>query len=357
VLYNNGTKAKTNIFVRDNRLKQGDLTMSRYTDAYSKFIAKYDLDLNIKTEYEGATSLAAFDDFVIATSQDDIAKEAYISTLSSALVSYINKKVRIEPGKKHDTGNINLGDFVTEFDKLIDAIRTDEAEAKNTEYQHVKFEDMPMNRVINEVWDKVAPSFNKTLPTMWKDNIRSGKMKIDDMKKVTNGLFFKLSPIDMEDVDKSKLQGELTSIVAAYEAMKQVRETRKGFFGFFWRMFHRVENEEELNYLSGLTNQIDLLMYKEYDVSGVTSKLNGKNILGQNIAGAAKVQATEQEEKILFDVDEDKDLSFDIENEPVFEKKISLGDQVKKDITEVSTERSGKIEDSPALTDPNKHLV
>jgi hypothetical protein len=280
-----------------------------------------------------------------------------MSTLSSALISYIGKKVKMESGNNYDLSNFDLYDFITEFDDVMNAIRSDEAAKEKTEYTHRKFEGLPLDKVANQAWARVAPAFNKTLPTMWKERIRAGSMKIEDMVKTTNSFYSRLAPIEMDGIDKTKLHGELTNIVAAYEAMKQVRETRKGFFGFFWRMFHREENEKELNYLSVLANQIDLLMYKEYDVSGVTSKLNGKNILGQNIAGAAEVEATEQEEKILFDVDEDKDFSFDIENEPVFENKISLGEQVKKDITEVSTERSGKIEDSPALTDPNKHLV
>jgi hypothetical protein len=224
------------------------------------------------------------------TSPERKAQNVYISTLSSALTDYIIKKVKIEPQKSYYLANIDIGGFITAFDDVMNAIRSDEAEKEETEYTHRKFEGLPIDRVANEAWARVAPAFNKTLPTMWKERIRSRSMKIEDMEKTTSSLYTQLAPIDMDGVDKTQLQDELKTIVAAYEAMRQVRETRKGFFGFFWRLFNREQNTKEVNYLNRLKNQISMLEQKEYDVDVVTNALNEKNILSREVPSATNAK-------------------------------------------------------------------
>lgn len=171
---------------------------------------------------------------------------------------------------------------------------------------------------------------------MWKERIRSGSMKIEDMSNITNSFYTQLAPVDMDEVDKTQLQNELKTIVAAREAMMQVRETRKGFFGFFWRIFNREQNKAEVNYLGRLQAQIAMLEQKEYDIDGVTNEINGNNILSREIPGATNVKEVEYEG---------------------LENKIRLGDQIKNDIEEVSVASTGKIDESPVLTDPDKKLI
>ena len=48
------------------------------------------------------------------------------------------RALKIEPGKSYDLANFKLHDFITEFDKLMNAIRSDEAEKEKTEYTHMK---------------------------------------------------------------------------------------------------------------------------------------------------------------------------------------------------------------------------
>ena len=86
-----------------------------------------------------------------------------------------------------------------------------------------------------------------------------------------------MAPVDMDGVDRTQFQNELKTIVAAHEAMSQVRETRKGFFGFFWRIFNREQNKKEVSYLGRLQFQIEMLRFKEYDIDGVTNEINGNN--------------------------------------------------------------------------------
>lgn len=272
--------------------------MGRYENAYAEFKAKYDLDLNIQTEYVGAKLITPIDDFATETSPEENARNVYMSTLSSALTFYINKRLKMESEKSYDLSNFDLHDFITEFDKVMEAIRSDKAEEEKTKYTHRKFEGLPLDSVANDAWNRVAPRYNKTLPTLWKERIRAGSMKIEDMVQITNSLYTRLAPIDMDGIDKTQLQDELKTIVAAHEAMRQVRETRKGFFGFFWRIFNREQNKNEVAYLGRLQVQIAMLEQKDYDVDSVTNALNGKNILSREVPSATNVKEAEHEEEV-----------------------------------------------------------
>ena len=114
------------------------------------------------------------------------AQNVYISTLSSALTDYISKKVKIEPQKSYDLANIDIGGFITAFDDVMNAIRSDEAEKENTEYTHRKFEGLPMNRVANEAWARVAPRYNKPLHEIWAGQIRRGTLSLEQLQRITN---------------------------------------------------------------------------------------------------------------------------------------------------------------------------
>ena len=135
--------------------------MGKYELAYAEFTAKYDLNLDIQAEYDGANRLASIDDFAMDTSPARKAQNVYISTLSSALTDYISKKVKIESGKSYDLANIDVGGFIAEFDKVIDAIRSDEAEKEKTEYTHRKFEGLPIESGSNASPRFVCYSINR----------------------------------------------------------------------------------------------------------------------------------------------------------------------------------------------------
>jgi hypothetical protein len=66
--------------------------------------------------------------------------------------------------------------------------------------------------------------------------MKSGRLKIEDARLAVHSLHEKLIA---KDAKKEELTGELKNIVAAREAMRQLRESRKGFIGFFWKLFNR----------------------------------------------------------------------------------------------------------------------
>ena len=308
--------------------------MGKYNDAYAKFTKKYDVPLNIQTEYDGAEKLAFIDDFVMSSSPAKKAQSVYMSTLSSALTSYINKKLKMEAGKSHELANFDVRDFVTEFDKVIEAIRSDKAEKEKTEYTHRQFEGLPLDRVANDAWGRVAPGYNKTLPTMWKEQMKSGRLKIENARLAVHSLYEKLTA---KDAKKEELTGELKNIVAAREAMRQLRESRKGFIGFFWKLFNREQNNQEKDLLNLLEIEVNELKGPDYnyDVDGVFYEATRETPFGESELYRTNAQ------DLSIDKREPEKFPINVEKEKVSESKETVKEEVKEVKEEVKEEEYG----------------
>ena len=113
---------------------------------------------------------------------------------------------------------------------------------------------------------------NKTLPTLWFERLDSKKMSVDQIQGITNNA---IDLLFAEDADKDELQGQLVNVVAAQEAMRQLRESREGFFGFFWKLFNRDLNAKEEEYMNSLTAAVSELRTGGYDVDTVRHELTG----------------------------------------------------------------------------------
>ena len=252
--------------------------MGKYEQAYAEFIAKYDLNLNVQTEYNGANRLASLDDFVMSSSPEDKARNVYISTLSSALTDYISKKVKIEPGKNYDLANIDVGGFIAEFDKVIDAIRSDEAEKEKTEYTHRKFEGLPFDRVANEAWARVAPGFNKPLHEIWAGQIRKGSLSLEQLQRITNSSTRLLD--DMTDPNRSystAANKDLADVITIKNAMETAISKRSWISylnPFNWGPYGR-----ESSYLRELNGKINTYRESNFPVDDVVPAIYTGNML------------------------------------------------------------------------------
>ena len=252
--------------------------MGKYEQAYDEFVAKYDLNLNIQTEYDGANRLASIDDFAMDTSPERKAQNVYISTLSSALTDYISKKVKIEPKKNYDLANIDIGGFIAEFDKVIDAIRSDEAEKEKTEYTHRKFEGLPIDRVANEAWARVAPGFNKPLHEIWAGQIRKGSLSIEQMQKITSSSTRLLD--DMTGPNRnynSAANKDLADVVMIKNAMAEAINKRS--WTSWLNPFNWGPNMRENAYLKELNGKINTYRENNFPVDNVVPAMYAGNML------------------------------------------------------------------------------
>ena len=251
--------------------------MGKYEQAYAEFIAKYDLNLNIQTEYDGANRISSIDDFSMDTSPARKAQNVYISTLSSALTDYISKKVKIEPGKNYDLANIDVGGFIAEFDKVIDAIRSDEAEKENTEYTHRKFEGLPFDRVANEAWARVAPRFNKPLHEIWAGQIRNGSLSLEQLQRITNSSTRLLDGMVGSIGYNSAANKDLADVVMIKNAMAEAINKRS--WTSWLNPFNWGPNMRENAYLKELDGKINTYRENNFPVDSVVPAIYSGNML------------------------------------------------------------------------------
>ena len=251
--------------------------MGKYEQAYAEFIAKYDLNLNIQTEYDGANRISSIDDFSMDTSPARKAQNVYISTLSSALTDYISKKVKIESGKSYDLANIDVGGFIAEFDKVIDAIRSDEAEKENTEYTHRKFEGLPFDRVANEAWARVAPGFNKPLHEIWAGQIRNGSLSLEQMQRITSSSTRLLDGMLGTLGYNSAANKDLADVVMIKNAMAEAINKRS--WTSWLNPFNWGPNMRENAYLKELNGKINAYRESNFPVDNVVPAMYAGNML------------------------------------------------------------------------------
>lgn len=198
-----------------------------YDNAYEKFNSKYHVNSNLYNEYISGKAVIGIDDFSFDVDTKTQETEAYISTLATAFNIYFRDKIKIEDNKKYEVSDISLGDFIVDFDKLMNGIRTREAEEnKNPGYVHEKFAGLPFDQLASRVWNRISPSLNKPLHKLWAAQIRSGSLSIDTMRNATSKTHNFLRKLDNGTIFDEAKRRDLANVVLAKDAMKQAIKSR-----------------------------------------------------------------------------------------------------------------------------------
>jgi hypothetical protein len=123
------------------------------------------------------------------------------------------------------------------------------------------------------------------------------KKGIIDMQNLQNITSQAYEAIDKKYyVNENEFAGELTNIVAAREAMQQLRASRSGVWGWLWKViFNRTQNRQEKEYLQQLDDQIAALTKKGYKLDEITRNLTEKTVLGKDVN--AKTETTKTQDK------------------------------------------------------------
>ena len=213
--------------------------------------------------------------------------QQYVKLLTQTMATHFELATALRDSGAPSLKGFKLSQFAEDFEKLFDAGYRSELE--NADDYARQPRNGASKKAISQACHAYAKSFSKTLPTLWKENVRKGDMKIDTMQATTDSLFQKLTA---PDADKEALRGELSHLVAAHEAMKQVRESRNGFIGFFWKLFHKDQNAQEEQYSQNLQEKINELQAKGYAIADVTDELTGTTMLGETITDPNKLYRT-----------------------------------------------------------------
>ena len=176
----------------------------------------------------------------------------------------------------------NPQDFLRDFEKLASAKYfselSDGEEPTRKRYAGVKKRELK-NILINNL-----EAMNKTLPTLWAEKLKKGTMTQNELLLTAGNVMD-----NVEGVIKSNdvpLEDQIINVVAAYEAMKQVRESRTGFLGWLWKFIFRERNEIEQTNLETFESQVNRLRENGYPVDKISADLTGKTVLGLEVEKA-----------------------------------------------------------------------
>jgi hypothetical protein len=213
----------------------------------------------------------------------------FIGWVSRTLDLYFRTNLQLNDQGKY-VSSFNSQEFLNSFESLAEAKYLSELaedqEPNREKYAGASIEDLRV------AFSKVISKVNKPLPTLWKERLDKGAMNMQELKTITNNAYDAMSKKYYVD-ESAEMAGKLTNLVAAYEAMKQLRESRKGFFGWFWKIFNRGQNREEKSYLTELETQVNALNEKGYKTDSITRNLMDRTVLGNSVNAEEKVATKE----------------------------------------------------------------
>ena len=249
-----------------------------YTDALNTFTNKYGLKdydyANLATVQE---KFSYIDEFIMNSPSGRGAAALFTALAAKTMSLYFENSTKLNENGKYMSA-FNLNDFLKDFDDLAQAKYESELEDVQ-EPKRPKFAGATSKQISRALAKDYAKT-NKTLPTLWFERLDSKKMSVDQIQGITNNA---IDLLFAEDADKNQLEGQLVNVVAAHEAMRQLRERRSGFFGFFWKLFNRELNAQEQEYMNLLTDAVSELKNNGYDVDKVRRELTGKTVMGKSV--------------------------------------------------------------------------
>lgn len=216
----------------------------------------------------------------------------FTSWASTTLSIYLKTNTQLNEKGKY-MSSFDVQEFLTDFESLVVAKYNSELvdgqEPNRKPYAGASKKDLLT------AFHKQTSKMNKTLPTLWMEKLKKGDMDMQSLQNITSQAFDAMDKT--WQVSENEMAGKLTNMVAAREAMKQLRASRSGVWGWIWKVIlNRGQNRQEKAYLAQLETQIMKLRDKGYKVvDKLTEELTGTTVLGQD--PNAKKNATKTQDK------------------------------------------------------------
>ena len=116
---------------------------------------------------------------------------------------------------------------------------------------------------------------------MWAEKLKKGTMTQNDLLLTTRNVMDSMDSVIQSN--DAPFEDRIINVVAAYETMKQIRESRTGFLGWLWKFIFRERNEMEQTNLETFESQVNQLREKGYPVDKISAELTGKTVLGLEV--------------------------------------------------------------------------
>ena len=260
----------------------------RYAAQYEAFNGKYNLNFDIKRNFEIHNRFAAIDDFAVVASNQRRIQNAYRKTLKTALTSYLEEKTKMQKDKEYDMSDVSIVDFVKEFDKVINAICTDAA-PEGEPYQYSDFAGLSEGVMMASAWNNAKP-FNQSLGGIWGDRIRNGNLTLDDLERFTTSSINLLDSMvgqNMAYTDVAKT--DLANVVMAKNAIAEAINKRS--WTSWLNPFNWGPNTRENNRLKELEGKLAEYRGAGFPVDNVLPEACTKRMLGNALGELQRTYA------------------------------------------------------------------
>ena len=264
-----------------------------YTTELARFRNKYNMpeyDLNALAGVD--QKFQHLNNFLFESSTTANPAAQFVNWASRTMAMYFKANTNLRADGKYMSG-FNPQAFLRDFENLAKAKY--ESELSDGEEPTRKKFAGARKRDLKSILVNNFKDMNKTLPTLWAEKLKKGTMTQNDLLLTTSNV--------MDNVDgiikgnNAPLKDQIINVVAAYEAMKQVRESRTGFLGWLWKFIFRERNEIEEANLNLFESQVNQLREKGYSVDKISADLTGKTVLGLEVESRDKVVENQPEER------------------------------------------------------------
>lgn len=248
-----------------------------YTNELARFRIKYNMpEYDLKTLMEIDQKFRYVSDFLNKGSVENSRAPQFINLMSRTLGMCFEANTNVKANGKYI---FSPQEFLRDFEKLASAKYhsglNDGEEPQRKKYDGARKTDIK-KILINNFKD-----LNKTLPTLWAEKLKKGTMTQNELLLATSNVMDNMdSLIQSNDVP---FEDRIINVVAAYETMKQIRESRTGFLGWLWKFIFRERNEIEESNLNLFESQVNRLREKGYPVDKISADLTGKTVLGLEV--------------------------------------------------------------------------
>ena len=267
--------------------------MANYEQVLEDFRQQWNLPptYNLNRIAESVQALRFADSFLKGSSSDNSPATQYKKWFSRTLSIYFSANTTPNENGKY-MSSFDAQAFYDSFKNLVQAKYDADAEERGEEPPQVEDVTNGQKQSLENIIANCKRNYKKTLPALWYENLKNGTMDMQNLQNITSSSF------DVVDkkwyVNANEMAGELTNIVAAREAMQQLRASRSGVWGWLWKViFNRTQNRQEKEYLQQLNNQISALTSKGYLLDGITRTLTEKTVFGKDVNAKTETMRTQ----------------------------------------------------------------
>lgn len=271
------------------------LAENDYQGQLKEFNNKYGMEgFDLKQMAEIDKKFRYVNNFLMNSSVDGPANQ-FVDWFSKVIRNYFEKHSQFSSDWKKNLSKFHSQEFVDDFEKVAKAKYLSELK-EDQEPNRKPYAGAKRKQIIAAI-NPYFQEINKPLPTVWMERMKKGTMDVTEIQQrcvnLTDGLAKNLD-------QKATMMESFTRIVAAREAVRQLRESRpRGFLGAIWWLFNFRINGRERDCLEALNTCITTWEAQQFNTEKVLGELMGKTALGRPVNGEEKAgqpqpQKTEQ---------------------------------------------------------------